>query len=156
MRESDDMFSSLISYVTYERARVISLTEEVEKVKQKAGAKLGEAWPSGCTVPLVEEGNQKLRLAASTLPTPTPIGQQSLDLASEFMVESASGGALRGSSAGGTGFKWRVKLNAIQARRVVAGVTGMGTPNTNTHHLVCFRKRTSKQRVSVVAMPPQN
>ena len=115
MRESDDMFSSLTNFVTYERARVVSLMTEVEKVKEKTGAKLGEPWPSACAVPFVEDCNQKLRVAASTLPVPTAIGQQqSLGHASEFMVESASGGALAGSSAGGTGFRWRVKLNAIQ------------------------------------------
>ena len=162
MRESDDMFSSLTNFVTYERARVVSLMAEVEKVKKKTGAKLGEPWPSACAVPFVEDGNQKLRVAASTLPVPTAIGQQqSLDHASEFMVESASGGALTGSSAGGAGFRWRVKLNAIQERHTVAEEQLPSTPppppllrnHIASCRVVCFRKKTTKRRASAAASP---
>ena len=115
--ESEDLFGSMMNFAMFERARVLTLLEELEKVKTKSGGTLGRdlPWPSGSAVPAVEAEHQKLRSSASMLPTPQPIGQTtSLGRTSAFLVDSASGGAIAGSSCGGGGFKWRVDLSAMQ------------------------------------------
>ena len=65
-------------------------------------------------VPSVEAEHMKLRAAASILSAPIPICDGDLSQADEFMVESQSGGALAGTTTGGAGFKWKVRLSAME------------------------------------------
>ena len=120
MREHENLFSSLLSYSMLERARTTTLLEEVEKTKARTGKKLGEEWPDGVDVPVpsIETAHAKLRTQASSLPVPVAVNQTSnMGEADQFFVESSSSGALRESSLGGSGFKWRVCLKNMKKRK---------------------------------------
>ena len=113
-READDLYESMLSYATFERVRTTSLLEEVEKLRKSVGSTLWASdWPKPVAVPAVEAEHHQLRAQAFILSAPTAIYNQDLEQADEFMVESTSGGALAGGSAGGAGFKWKVKLSAM-------------------------------------------
>ena len=118
MRDADDLFTSLLTLFNLERARTISLLEEVEKVKASIGKKLGEEWGGGAAVPAIEWAHQQLRAAASTLPQPTSVLQtESLNDADQFYMQSSSSGAIGGTSMGGAAFKWRVIMSKMQQRK---------------------------------------
>lgn len=114
MRQSDDLFGSLLTYSIGERARSADLHEKMLKAKHRmsvAPVEGGAAtWAEDAVVPVVEEDHGRVRLAASSIRLPVPVkGSADKD---EFFVDSNPGGALSSSSLG-AGFQWKVKLSAM-------------------------------------------
>lgn len=116
MRESDDLFGSLLTYSVSERARTEELHQRMLQQKRRMSEVPAEGastagWAEDAVVPAVEEDQAKARLAASNLRMPVPVkGAGDND---EFFVDSNPGGALSSSSLG-AGFQWKVKLSAMR------------------------------------------
>jgi hypothetical protein len=126
LRNADDLFGSMLACATFQHSRTEALLDELQKVWQECGGSGsvgGKEWPVEAALPILEAEHQKLRESAALLAPPVPVSS-SLAQADEFMVDSASGGIVGGTSFG-AGFQWRVKISAM-ARGDYEGACGCG------------------------------
>ena len=112
-RESDDLFQSLLSFAETERARANELHQAMLKVKHahRDNSEGASGWGQEAVVPAVEMNHGKLAMTSSALRAPVPA--RGADDVDQYLVDSNPGGALSNSSLG-VGFRWRVRLSAMQ------------------------------------------